>query len=58
MAVAYAVDPAICPTTPMRIRVNDSGMTVAGKGAPNANVCLRSSSDEFFRFYLPRVLNH
>ncbi|MEO6817407.1 MAG: nucleoside hydrolase [Edaphobacter sp.] len=56
MAVAYAVDPALCPTTPMRIRVDDSGMTVAGKGAANANVCLRSSSVEFFRFYLPRVL--
>jgi inosine-uridine nucleoside N-ribohydrolase len=58
MAVAYAVDPALCPATPMHIRVDDNGMTVPGKGAPNANVCLRSSSDEFFRFYLPRVLSH
>ncbi len=56
MAVAYAVNPALCPTTPMRIRVDGSGMTVVGKGAPNANVCLRSSSEEFFRFYLPRGL--
>jgi inosine-uridine nucleoside N-ribohydrolase len=56
MAVGYAVDPALCPTTPMRIRVDDDGMTVAGKGVPDANVCLHSSSEEFFQFYLPRVL--
>jgi purine nucleosidase len=55
MAVAYAVDPALCPTTPMRLRVEDSGMTIVGNGAPNANVCLRSNSDNFFRFYLPRL---
>ncbi|GGG85109.1 inosine-uridine preferring nucleoside hydrolase [Edaphobacter dinghuensis] len=56
MAVAYAIDPALCPTTPMRIRVDDRGMTIPGEGTPNANVCLRSSSEGFFRFYLPRVL--
>lgn len=56
MAVGYAVDPALCPTTPMHIHIEDSGMTVAGQGAPNAKVCLRSSSDDFFRFYMPRVL--
>lgn len=58
MAVGYAVDPALCPTTPMRIRVDDKGMTVPVQGAPNANVCLHSSSDKFFQFYLPRVLGH
>jgi purine nucleosidase len=58
MAVAYTIDRALCPTTPMRIHVDDRGMTVPGKGAPNANVCLRSSSEDFFRFYLPRVLSH
>ncbi|MEO6816164.1 MAG: nucleoside hydrolase [Edaphobacter sp.] len=56
MAVAYAIDPALCPATPMRLRVDDRGMTVPEQGAPNANVCLRSSSEEFFRFYLTRVL--
>jgi purine nucleosidase len=58
MAVAYTIDRALCPTTPLRIHVDDRGMTVPGKGAPNANVCLRSSSEDFFRFYLPRVLSH
>jgi inosine-uridine nucleoside N-ribohydrolase len=56
MAVGYAIDPALCPTTPMRIHVDARGMTVPEHGAPNANVCLRSSSDDFFNFYLPRVL--
>ena len=57
MAVGYAIDPALCPTTPMHLRVDDKGMTVPERGAPNANVCLHSSSEEFFQFYLPRVLS-
>jgi inosine-uridine nucleoside N-ribohydrolase len=57
MAVGYAVDPALCPTTSMHIRVDDRGMTVPEQGAPNANVCLHSSSEEFFNFYLPRVMS-
>jgi inosine-uridine nucleoside N-ribohydrolase len=58
MAVAYAVDPALCPATPMHLRVDDRGMTIPENGTPNANVCLHSSSDEFFNFYMPRVLGH
>jgi purine nucleosidase len=56
MAVAYAIDPALCPTTPLHLSVDDRGMTVPGDGAPNAQVCLKSSSDAFFHFYLPRLL--
>jgi inosine-uridine nucleoside N-ribohydrolase len=56
MAVAYAVNPALCPTTPMHLSVDDRGMTIAGDGAPNVQVCLKSSPDEFFRFYLRRLL--
>jgi inosine-uridine nucleoside N-ribohydrolase len=56
MAVAYAIDPALCPTTPMHISVDDRGMTVPGNGAPNAQACLNSSSDDFFHFYLRRLL--
>jgi len=36
--------------------VDDRGMTIAGNGAPNAQVCLRSSSDDFFGFYMRRLL--
>jgi purine nucleosidase len=56
MAVAYAVDPSVCPTTPMHLDVDDRGMTVRGEGKPNAQVCLNSSSDDFFRFYMRRLL--
>jgi inosine-uridine nucleoside N-ribohydrolase len=56
MAVAYAIDPALCLTTPLHLSVDDRGMTISGDGAPNAQVCLKSSSDAFFHFYLPHVL--
>ncbi|HEX4007408.1 MAG TPA: nucleoside hydrolase [Acidobacteriaceae bacterium] len=56
MAVAYALDPSLCPTTPMRIRIDDAGSTVVVPGEPNANVCLQSDSDRFFHFYIPMVL--
>jgi hypothetical protein len=39
----------------MRIRVDDQGFTRPEAGAPNAEVCLNSNSDQFFRFYLTRV---
>jgi inosine-uridine nucleoside N-ribohydrolase len=55
MTIAYAVNPALCPVQPMHIRVDEKGFTRAEPGAPNADVCLDSSSEEFFRFYLRRV---
>lgn len=55
MAVAYILNPRLCPVTPMHISVDDQGFTRAGSGNPNAQVCLDSDSDSFFRFYIPRV---
>jgi inosine-uridine nucleoside N-ribohydrolase len=55
VATAYALRPQLCPTTPMRITVDDKGMTKQVEGKPNANVCLTSSASAFFDFYLPRV---
>ena len=55
MAVAYAVKPSLCPTKAMHIRVDEKGMTLAEPGKANAQVCLESSSDEFFQFFLARV---
>lgn len=57
MAVAYAIDPDLCPTQPMHIVVDDKGYTRVEPGAPNANVCLHSDSDRFFHFYIPTVLH-
>ena len=56
MAVAYVADPKLCPATPLRIIVDDKGMTIATSGDSNASACLNSDSEEFFRFLLPRLM--
>lgn len=56
LTVAYSINPEFCPTKSLRIRIDDRGFTRVEPGAPNANVCLDSQSDEFFRFYIPRVI--
>jgi len=56
VAAAYTLNPGLCPTTPMRIIVDDKGMTKEISGKPNANVCLHSSETSFYDFYLPRIL--
>lgn len=55
VAVAYAIKPDLCPTSPLRLRVDEQGSTKVETGAPNAQVCLRSDSDQFFEFYMPRI---
>ena len=55
MTIAYILDPKLCPVKPMHIAVDDEGFTRAEPGAPNAQVCLDSDSEAFFRFYIPRV---
>jgi inosine-uridine nucleoside N-ribohydrolase len=57
MAVAYDVDPKLCPMTPMRLHVDRAGFTRVVDGTPNVNVCLKSNSGEFFSFYIPRILD-
>jgi len=56
MAVAYVLDPALCPVTPLQVTVENDGNTRVGAGTPNASACLASDSDQFFRFVLPRLL--
>ncbi len=58
MTIAYILDPKLCPVKPMRIWVDDEGFTRVVTGAPNAQVCLDSASEAFFRFYIPRVTGH
>jgi purine nucleosidase len=55
MTIAYILKPELCPVQPMHITVDDKGFTRAGHGAPNAQVCLHSDSEAFFRFYIPRA---
>jgi inosine-uridine nucleoside N-ribohydrolase len=61
MTIAFMVNPTLCPVQPMRIRVDAQGFTRPDPGPPNApnppnaQVCLDSNPDAFFRFYLSRV---
>jgi purine nucleosidase len=56
MAVAYVLDPALCPVQQFQITVDKDGYTRTGTGASNASACLSSDSDQFFHFLLPRLL--
>lgn len=56
VAVAFVIAPQICPTTPLRLEIDEKGNTRPVNGTPNAQVCLNSNSDEFFRLYLTRIL--
>jgi purine nucleosidase len=56
VAVAYAIDPEQCPATPMKLVVDDKGFTRETPGPANTFVCLRSDSDKYFEFYMPRLL--
>ncbi len=55
MTIAYIVKPELCPVQPMHIRVDEKGLTRPEPGAPNAEVCLHSDPEAFFRFYLGRL---
>ncbi len=61
MTIAFLVNPTLCPVQPMHIRVDEKGFTRPDPGPPNApnppnaQVCLDSNPDAFFRFYLNRL---
>ena len=54
VAAAYAVKPEVCPTTPMRIEIDDKGFTRRVDGTANANVCMHSTAGSFFDVFMPR----
>jgi len=56
MTVAYILSPKLCPVKPMHIRVDDQGFTRAEAGAANAEVCLDSDPEAFFRFTISRMI--
>jgi inosine-uridine nucleoside N-ribohydrolase len=55
MAVAYTVKPELCPVQPMRLSVDEAGVTRAEPGAPNAQVCLHSDPRAFFNYFMDRI---
>ena len=58
MAVTYALRPDICPTTPLRLQVEDNGFTRVIEGQVNAHACLNGNGDAFFHLLLPRLSAH
>jgi len=57
VAVAYAIRPELCPTTPLRLEVDDKGFTRPVEGAPNARVCLKSDEKGFLNLLVGRLTN-
>jgi purine nucleosidase len=56
MAVAYVIQPELCPAEPLRITVDAQGLTRSSPGTSNAAACLVSDSEKFFHFLLPRLM--
>ncbi|MGA8727711.1 MAG: nucleoside hydrolase [Terracidiphilus sp.] len=55
VAVTYAFRPDLCPVKPLRIEVDDKGLTRAVAGTPNAQVCLESDEKGFMSLLLSRI---
>lgn len=55
LAVAHAVDPALCPVSPLRLAVDDEGFTRIQPGPPNSMVCLRADDQRLLDFYRLRL---
>ena len=55
VAAAYTFRPDLCPMTPMRIEVDDKGLTSKVDGPPNAQVCLQSNEKGFLSLLADRL---
>jgi len=55
MTVVFVLRPELCPVQGLHIRVDEKGFTREEPGAVNAQVCLESNAEDFFRFYLREV---
>jgi purine nucleosidase len=56
VAVTYAFRPDLCPTTPIRLEVDNQGYTRPVAGTPNAEVCLHSDENGFLDLLMTRIL--
>lgn len=56
VAVAYAIDSAYCPATPLNLVVDGKGFTRETPGPPNTQTCLKIDSDKFFELFMHRLL--
>jgi len=55
MTIAFVLRPELCPVQGLHIRVDEKGFTREEPGAANAEVCLDSNAEDFFKFYLKKV---
>jgi purine nucleosidase len=55
VAAAYTFRPDLCPMTPMRIEVDEKGLTRKVDGQPNAEVCLKSDEKAFLALLTERL---
>lgn len=55
LTIAFILNPKICPVEPMHIRVDDKGYTRREAGEPNAQVCMKSDGETFFRLLVGRI---
>jgi inosine-uridine nucleoside N-ribohydrolase len=55
VAAAYTFRPDLCPMQPMRIAVDEKGMTRKVAGEPNAQVCLKSDEKGFLKLLTERL---
>jgi inosine-uridine nucleoside N-ribohydrolase len=55
MPIAFMLRPELCPVQELHIRVDEKAFTREEPGAPNAQVCLNSNAEDFFKFYLKRI---
>jgi len=55
MTIVFVLRPDLCPVQGMHIRVDEKGFTREEPGPANAQVCLDSNTEDFFKFYLKRV---
>src|SRR5580693_3407927 len=56
VTVAFILDPRVCPVEPMHIRVDDKGFTRREPAPTNAQVCMHSDADAFFRLLIGRLV--
>jgi inosine-uridine nucleoside N-ribohydrolase len=57
MAVTFTIKPDLCQTQPLRVYVDAMGFTRTQPGEPNVQVCLHSDPEDFFNFFMNRLLN-
>ena len=56
VAVTYTFRPDLCPAKPMRIEIEDSGLSKPVDGEPNAQVCLQSDEAGFLALLRERIV--